>query len=261
MEELSNKLDHIGSNILFCNVQGLYNHIDLTKPKILMDMALFNDAFCICLCETHLNDNIIDSELTNEGWTIVRSDRKGRICGGTAIYINENVPISEKFVYSNSVCDAVGIYIPLSDLIIVTVYRPPSATYEKFGECMKSITKWLNDIIDTNGHIPKFFINGDFNFPTMGNWNEMVVTKFVDSLIKSYDRGNQLSVINNQIKILYEFTEMWLLTQKIHENTRIQNTLDLFFTNDENSISNSEIIRNISFSDHNLVKLYTNITF
>ena len=66
------------------------------------------------LCETHLNDGIQDSEILREGWNIVRSDRKSRIGGGVALYLDERIPISEKLVYSNSVCETVGVFLPLS---------------------------------------------------------------------------------------------------------------------------------------------------
>ena len=107
----------------------------------------------------------------------------------------------------------------------------------------------------------KIFFNGDFNFPNMGNWSELHTTSFLDTIIASFDKGNTLSSTNTQIKTLYDFSESWLLTQTINENTRKNNILDLFFTNDENAVLNSEIIHNVSFSDHNLVKIYTNTVF
>ena len=60
MEKQSNNLNAIGSNVLFCNIQGLYNHADQTKPSILIDMANLYDVFYICLSETHLSDNVMD---------------------------------------------------------------------------------------------------------------------------------------------------------------------------------------------------------
>ena len=108
MEEQHDKEILIGSNLLFGNIQGLYNNTDLTKPRVLLDLAKSNDVFCICIVETHLNDNISDAEITESGWNIFRGDRNGRICGGAAIYLDENIPISEKFSYSNSVCESVG---------------------------------------------------------------------------------------------------------------------------------------------------------
>ena len=110
---------------------------------------------------------------------------------------------------------------------------------DKFDDCVTAISSWLSNIVDMNGQTPKIFFNGDFNFPTMESWNDRVITNFIDIMINSYDKGKLLSVTNNQIKTLYECTETWLLTQKICENTRNNHILDLFFTNDENSILDS----------------------
>ena len=41
----------------------------------------------------------------------------------------------------------------------------------------------------------------------------------------------------------------------------MNNILDLFFSNDEYSISKIEIINNVVFLDHNLIKLYTDMNF
>ena len=217
MEKQSDNLESIGSNILFGNIQGLYISKDLNKPSILLDMAKIYDAFCICLCETHLSDNISDSEIVTEGWNIFRSDRKDRICGGVSIYINENIPISEKFTFSNSMCETVGIFLPLSEIVIITTYRPPNCSHEKFQESICAIKEWIATVVKTCGNVPKIFLNGDLNFPTMADWDDNIITKFNDNTLTSQETGRPLSVTNAQIKILYEITEEWLLSQNIYE--------------------------------------------
>ena len=59
--------------------------MDQTKPSILLDMAKLYDVFCICLTKTHLSENVMDSEISKDGWNIFRTDRKDRICGGVSI--------------------------------------------------------------------------------------------------------------------------------------------------------------------------------
>ena len=135
-------------NIYICNIQGLYNASDLTKPNILLDLATTNEIFCMCLCEIHLKDNVQDLEIIRLGWNIVRSDWKLRIGGGVEIYLDERIPISEKLLYSNSMCETTGVYLPLSDLVIITVYRPPSCVVDKFDECVNEISKWLKSIVN-----------------------------------------------------------------------------------------------------------------
>ena len=102
----------------------------------------------MCLCETHLNDGVQDSEILREGWNIVRSDRKSRAGGVVALYLDERIPISEKLSYSNSVCETAGVYLPLSDLVIITVYRPPSCGEDMFTDCFSVISKWLKTIVN-----------------------------------------------------------------------------------------------------------------
>ena len=34
LEEQSNEITKIGPNVMFCNIQGLYNQTDLTKPNL-----------------------------------------------------------------------------------------------------------------------------------------------------------------------------------------------------------------------------------
>ena len=131
-------------------------------------MAKLYDVFCICLTETHLSDNVMDSEISKDGWNIFRSDRKDRICGGVSIHINENIPISEKFNFSNSMCESVGIFLPLSDVVIITSYRPPNCTKEKFAESMNAISEWISHIVKISGSTPKIYLNGDFIFPLWG---------------------------------------------------------------------------------------------
>ena len=116
--------------------------------------------------------------------------------------IDENVPISEIFSFSNSVCEAVAIFLPISDLVIITMYRPPLCMAEKYEECIIAINKWISNIVKINGHTPKIFCNGDFNFPSMENWNDTLITSFLDTLISSYDKGKSLCPTNLQIKTL-----------------------------------------------------------
>ena len=54
-----------------------------------------------------------------------------------------------------------------------------------------------------------------------------------------------------------DFIDKWFLTQVISECTRQENILDFFFSSDEFSISNCEIMNNTRLSDH----LTNRITF
>ena len=70
-------------------------------------MALENNIGIICLTETHLNYKVSDNELISDGWEIFRTDRKGRIMGGSAIILRSDFIVSKTFYLSNSYCDTV----------------------------------------------------------------------------------------------------------------------------------------------------------
>ena len=82
-----------------------------------MDLAEHKEAFIIALTETHLSDNISSSEITREGWDVFRADRHSRYGGGVAIYIKQS-----SFTISTDMCEALGLYLPLSNTVIITIY-------------------------------------------------------------------------------------------------------------------------------------------
>ena len=67
------------------NIRGLYSNHNTEKIDIIYDLAVDNNAFLICLTETHLKKNILNSEITNKYWSILRADRTDTLCGGAAI--------------------------------------------------------------------------------------------------------------------------------------------------------------------------------
>lgn len=52
---------------------------------------LDNNIHVMAITETHLNENIKDSELAIQGYNLFRLDRDGN-GGGTAFYIQEQIP-------------------------------------------------------------------------------------------------------------------------------------------------------------------------
>ena len=96
---------------------------DLLKDK--------NQLF-ISLTETWLK-NHTQAELKIDGYSLYRSDRKGRkhtrgrFSGGTAIYLRSDIAAtSEKVVsYSNGVVETVATYSEKENLFLCTMYRQP----------------------------------------------------------------------------------------------------------------------------------------
>ena len=67
------------NNVPFGNIRGLTSSGYVIKPEILFDYAENLNVFAIAICKSHLNNNVDDSELVKEGWTITRSDQKNRM--------------------------------------------------------------------------------------------------------------------------------------------------------------------------------------
>ena len=107
------------------------------------------------------------------------------------------------------------------NIILGIVYRPPNGNVKMFCD---ELTNKVNDIIDVEN--ADIFVMGDFNI----NYN-----------IKNNPDG----------KNILRFQELTNLKQLITENTRINNCIDLIFTN-SNIIANSGVIE-LNISDHDLV--------
>ena len=81
---------------------------------------------------------------------------------------------------------------------------------------------------------------GDFNLPHI-NWTNIALKNTTHTPISN---------------ALFEFMDQNLLTQYVNHNTRNNNILDLFLTDNSRFVDLIEV-EEISFSDHSLVKIYT----
>ena len=75
-------------------------------------MTRFYDANMIIVTESHLNEYIASEELNISDWTLHRADRSNRWGGGVAIYVKNDMIITDKFTFSNDYCEIIRIYIP-----------------------------------------------------------------------------------------------------------------------------------------------------
>ena len=216
-----------------------------TKPKLLEEAIKTNDKFipfCV-ITETHLQQSIYDAEVEISDYTIYRSDRVGRKCGGTAVYVHQSIPVNNVEKYSDSVCEAVLMYIKELNLVIAGVYRPPSGHANKdihtsFRNLLNSFEAFLKRIDN-----PQILFMGDLNLPSI-NWSTESITS---------DRGDKKCA-----ELFLDFMDKHLLTQHVKETTRKdQNTLDLIVSNIPAMI-HSVIVEKVNskFSDHDMVHCY-----
>ncbi|KAG0702581.1 hypothetical protein GWK47_025060 [Chionoecetes opilio] len=90
--------------------------------------------------------------------------------------------------------------------------------------------------------MPDIILCGDFNFPCI-KWPEGTVS------------GGTLED-QAQAKILLDVTDKAFLTQQLQKLTRVNNILDLFFTNNQDSVRSYRVEKTI-FSVHNLITINT----
>ena len=214
-DELCSKLPkpELGSasSIIFSNIRGLFNMSDLTKPSILLDFADIKNANIINLVETHLFEKVVNSELTNDNWSIYRTDRKNRIGGGIAIYVRNIFSVTSVLSYSTSSCEITGVYIPEVNLANITVYRPPDSSIENFKDILTNMHSWLCELEQNLGSQPNIEITGDFNFPDMKRWDQNEIDNILNQIHRIEDTVKSLGRVKTQIKYLCDFIQDWFL--------------------------------------------------
>ena len=98
------------------------------KVKHLEALMRDKDIKVICLQETWLNDEILETETHIEGYVNYRQDRGGdRKGGGTSTYISSSLSVTRHESYSNTVCDCVYVEIEEINVGVINIYRPPSS--------------------------------------------------------------------------------------------------------------------------------------
>ncbi len=222
---------------MYMNIARLLSDRGKNKSKIgfLSDISDVNTLF-IGLGETFLRNDILDAEIDLPGYNVIRCDRKDRIGGGVCFYIKQTINSEVLLSYSNSICDVLIVKTLNPDLVLVNIYRPPSATLSDFNdimlrtiECCRSLPTPLSNII----------IVGDFNFPAV-DWSSISETH------------------RKHIGKLNDYINLFFLNQYVSIPTRKDNILDLVFSNDD-------IIQTIDskatyISDHNIVCAQTNVS-
>ena len=231
--------------ILTCNIQGLISYKFKEKKNLLEDSARENNAFIICLTETHLNKNIKDAEIHIENFVPFRTDRGGgRKGGGVVVYILRDLaPVTATVLSkSNGTVEFSILHIKSHNIIIISIYRPPDCPVRLFAEAIDLIKEKLDELEETGANLVML---GDFNFPNI-NWQT-----------KNVYGG---SVENRQqTQILCDLTDRHCMEQYIQKPTRGKNILDLLFLNNEKLLHHYSVQETI-LSDHNLIIAHTTLT-
>lgn len=230
--------------MIYCNIEGLLTRNKRYKTKLLEEHSKSENVFIICLTESHLRKAIENAEVKIAGYKLFRADRmEGRKKGGVAVYVrDELVSNTTTMMYaSNGEVEYIALFIDIWNMVIITIYRPPACSPEKF---IQSLTAIQSEIRKLGSPEPTILINGDFNLPHV-NW--------FDDNIYGGTAADRL-----QASALFSMSEDLLLKQVICSPTRGNNILDLVFTNNEELISSVQI-EDTPMSDHRLLLMDTTL--
>jgi hypothetical protein len=189
-----------------------------------------NDLDVIGITETWLTENIGNSEISIENYTLYRKDRsniKGGRGGGVLLYISNSVLSLDCLKLNRCENESVWCEILLprnKSLLLGVVYNSPNASVEEVAN-MLAMLRSVGD--------RQLVILGDFNYPGI-NWD----TLDSDSLGRPF----------------LDLVQDCFWHQLVTSPTRGDNILDLILTSDEEMVDNVLVIESLSNSDHNMIK-------
>ena len=236
-DEIENKYEIFnkrGLHFLHINVNSL-----LPKIEEMRLIAKLSKATVIGISESKLDNTVPDSEVSIEGYNLLRYDRN-RHGGGVACYVRNDICYSTKCIFSSLIENiTIDILLPQSKPITIGIlYRPPSQHdfLEKLSESLKSIKLEDNEL----------YILGDLNYNLLQNGEYIF-----DNLRNSVTR-----TIASEIKHYMEFCAVFGLKQMIRSPTRItcstSTLIDHILCNSDDKISQYGIL-DIGISDHHLI--------
>ena len=208
-----------GLHFIHLNIRSL-----ISKVSELRILANNCSASIIAISETWLDSSISDSEISINGYTVIRSDRN-REGGGVCLYIKDNLAFNYRSDLSNDNVESlwVDILLPKTKPIVVGVcYRPPKD---------KSFLDHFELIFSKIRSDCEVVVLGDFNINSLAPKTSGLLKKYLDLL------------------------GLFSLKNLITEPTRITSTssssIDHIICN-SNKICQSGVI-NIGLSDHLLI--------
>ena len=151
------------------NISGLLNKIDELRY-----IARSSNAAVIGITETKLDNTVYDSEVTVDGYNIVRNDRN-RNSGGVACCIRNNICFNRK----DSIFDNIGnIFVDLlfpkaKPISVGIIYKPPSQS--QFFQQM--FTEF--EVFDLDNDI---YVHGHFNINLLFRDKYVLKMKFKNSI-------------------------------------------------------------------------------
>ena len=233
-------------------------------------ISIYKNIDIICITETHLNKNILDSELSINGYRFFRKDRnfdihdmgkdnsKDEISGGggSIIYFKDNLDVTLVQSFYNKAPDSLAIKIDSSigKFCIACVYRSPNLN-DLLNNVLLSCIK---DICNESNTFETALI-GDLNLPDI-SWE-------TGSLKTGNSSTNNKSLLQ-QLEFMDVFNQLGLSWGLVNEITRcrmVQGVLQkslldqVLYTNDA-LVSSVKLLPNLGKSDHVSMKIELGIS-
>ena len=161
IKHTNNKANNARYKCLYFNARSLVN-----KIKELELLVKSENADIIGVTETWLNTNILDSEMSMEGYSLLRKDRSdNRRGGGVALYIRNDI----NFIYCEHLIETefpeslfCSIICDKERTLIGVCYRPPNSLAVSDRALFSLLNKVRKD---------RLIVMGDFNYPEI-KWSE-----------------------------------------------------------------------------------------
>jgi hypothetical protein len=120
----------------------------------------------ICLTETWCNDNISDDLITPQHYTIYRMDRIGRVGGGVAICVRNDISsccMSLNTTYpAPAECECLFIYLNTLKIVLCVIYIPPGLRAKVHQNILSYLTNFFDEAVLLYS-TEKVIFCGDFN--------------------------------------------------------------------------------------------------
>ena len=143
-----------GLTVWSSNVRGLRgNHDELTQLIHISERK----PDCISLCETFLNDDVLDNAICIDDYVLFRRDRPSSRFGGVAVYLKESIQFKRRFDLEHKDYEVLWLESVSKGpkLHIISVYRPPDDDDTMLNHLEEKLLT-----LKTHEHV---LILGDFN--------------------------------------------------------------------------------------------------
>jgi len=103
-----------------------------------------NTIHILAVSETHLDDTVLDTEISIDGYNIFRRDRN-KHGGGIALYIRNNFPVTlcSEFISDNLESLWVKVHLPhLKPVLVGCCYRPPGTDVQYLNDLCVLIDRY-----------------------------------------------------------------------------------------------------------------------